>query len=95
MRTPSFDPSRSRAVPIAFGPTAEPCPLSVSSIDYKNQLHDGDFAPDPHCFPSLKALSQGIRASINATTMFSLWPEALVRALFLHQASGNLKAEPY
>ena len=29
------------------------------------------------CYPSLKTLSDGIRSSINATTMFSFWPEAM------------------
>ena len=51
-------------------------PVGVVVIDYKNQHVDGDFAPNSDCYPSVKALSGGIRSSINATTMFSFWPEA-------------------
>jgi alpha-D-xyloside xylohydrolase len=51
-------------------------PVGVIVIDYKNQHVDGDFAPNSDCYPSVKALSDGIRGSINATTMFSFWPEA-------------------
>jgi len=50
-------------------------PVGVMVIDYKNQIRDGDFAPNPACFPSVSALSEGIRQKINATTMFSFWPE--------------------
>ena len=50
-------------------------PVGVIVIDYKNQNHDGDFAPGPTCFPNVSALSSGIRAAINATTVFSFWPE--------------------
>ena len=53
---------------------------SVLVIDYKNQRHDGDFAPDPACYPSVRALSDGVRAAINATLMFSFWPEVLSQA---------------
>ena len=49
-------------------------PVGVIVIDYKNEHQDGDFAPNPACFPSVKTLSEGIRSSINATTMFSFWP---------------------
>jgi alpha-glucosidase (family GH31 glycosyl hydrolase) len=42
-----------------------------------DQLHDGDFAPNPACYPSVKALSDGVRKAINATTMFSFWPEVM------------------
>ena len=52
-------------------------PVGVLVIDYKNQKHDGDFAPDPSCFPSVRALSDGVRKAINATTVFSFWPEVL------------------
>ncbi|KAL1526761.1 hypothetical protein AB1Y20_015457 [Prymnesium parvum] len=52
-------------------------PVGVLVIDYKNQVHDGDFAPDPKCYPSVKNLSDGVRRLINATTVFSFWPEAL------------------
>jgi alpha-D-xyloside xylohydrolase len=51
-------------------------PVGVLVIDYKNQDYDGDFAPNPLCYPSVKNLSDGVRASINATTVFSFWPEA-------------------
>ena len=51
-------------------------PVGVIVIDYKNQHVDGDFSPNSDCYPSVKALSGGIRSSINATTMFSFWPEA-------------------
>jgi alpha-D-xyloside xylohydrolase len=47
--------------------------VGVLVIDYKNQLHDGDFAPNPACYPSVKTLSDGVRKAINATTMFSFW----------------------
>ena len=50
-------------------------PVGVLVIDYKNQVHDGDFAPNPNCYPSVRALSDGVRAKINATTVFSFWPE--------------------
>ena len=40
-------------------------------------MHDGDFLPDPTCFPDIKALSDNIRTAINATTVFSFWPEVL------------------
>ena len=49
-------------------------PVGIIVVDYKNQRIDGDFAPNPDCYPSLKALSDGIRGSVNATTMFSFWP---------------------
>ena len=49
-------------------------PVGVLVIDYKNQHQDGDYAPNSDCYPSVKALSDGIRSSINATTMFSFWP---------------------
>lgn len=50
-------------------------PVGVFVIDYKNQVKDGDFAPNPACYPSVNALSDGIREKLNATTMFSFWPE--------------------
>ena len=49
-------------------------------IDYKNQHHDGDWAPGKECFPSVKALSDGVRAALNATTVFSFWPEVKTAA---------------
>jgi alpha-D-xyloside xylohydrolase len=49
--------------------------VGVLVIDYKNQLHDGDFAPNPACFPSVKALADGVHAAKIPTLMFSFWPE--------------------
>jgi len=51
-------------------------PVGVLVIDYYNMVLDGDFQPDPQCYPSLKALSGGIRDKLNASTVFSIWPEA-------------------
>jgi len=51
-------------------------PVGVLVIDYKNQVWDGDFTPNPVCYPSVKNLSASIRNTINATTVFSFWPEA-------------------
>ena len=52
-------------------------PVGVLVVDYKNQRADGDFAPNPACYPNVSALSAGVRAALNATTMFSFWPEVL------------------
>ena len=49
--------------------------VGVLVIDYKNQLHDGDWAPNPACYPSVKALASGVREKLNGTLMFSFWPE--------------------
>jgi len=54
-----------------------PLDVGVLVIDYKNQLRDGDFAPNPACYPDVRALSDGVREAVNATTMFSFWPEVL------------------
>eukprot|EP00930_Biecheleria_cincta_P085070 TRINITY_DN74494_c0_g1_i1.p1 TRINITY_DN74494_c0_g1~~TRINITY_DN74494_c0_g1_i1.p1 ORF type:complete len:695 (-),score=88.54 TRINITY_DN74494_c0_g1_i1:318-2402(-) len=51
-------------------------PVGVLVVDYFNQVNDGDFKPDPRCYPSLKDLSEGVRAKINASVVFSIWPEA-------------------
>lgn len=51
--------------------------VGVLVIDYKNQLHDGDFAPNPACYPSVKALADGIHKAGTGTLMFSFWPEVL------------------
>ena len=51
-------------------------PVGVIVVDYKNQDYDGDFAPNPLCFPSVANLTAAVRASINATMTFSFWPEA-------------------
>jgi len=50
-------------------------PVGVLVVDYKNQKVDGDFNPNPSCYPSLSELSTYVRGTINATTMFSFWPE--------------------
>ena len=55
-------------------------PVGVLVIDYKNQVHDGDFAPNPACYPSVRSLSDGVRRVANASTMFSFWPEVLSSA---------------
>ena len=55
-------------------------PVGVLVIDYKNQVHDGDFAPNPACYPSVQALSDGVRSRLNASTVFSFWPEVLADA---------------
>jgi alpha-D-xyloside xylohydrolase len=52
-------------------------PVGVLVIDFKNQVQDGDFAPNPACYPSVANLSAGVRELINATTVFSFWPEVL------------------
>jgi len=50
----------------------------VLVIDYKNQVNDGDFAPNPACFPSVANLSSYVAATLgNASTVFSFWPEVL------------------
>jgi len=64
-------------------------PVGVLVIDYKNQVHDGDFQPDPRCFPDLNELQSEVRAAINATTVFSFWPEVLKDS----NEYGALKAE--
>jgi len=56
-------------------------PVGVLVIDYKNQVNDGDFLPDPDCYPDIQALSDQIRQKINATTVFSFWPEVKREAL--------------
>ncbi len=55
-------------------------PVGVLVIDYKNMVHDGDFAPDTSCYPSVADLSASVRASLNASTVFSFWPEVLADA---------------
>jgi len=52
-------------------------PVGVLVVDYKNQVQDGDFAPNPRCYPSVAALVAGVRAALNATLFFSFWPEVL------------------
>lgn len=55
-------------------------PVGVLVIDYKNQRTDGDFEPDPGCYPSVAALSSGVRSVLNASTVFSFWPEVQPKA---------------
>ena len=50
-------------------------PVGVIVVDYKNQDHDGDFAPGATCFPSVQNLTTNVKRIINATTVFSFWPE--------------------
>jgi alpha-D-xyloside xylohydrolase len=50
-------------------------PVGVLVVDYKNQKTDGDFAPDAKCFPSVKALASEVKTLLNASTVFSFWPE--------------------
>jgi alpha-D-xyloside xylohydrolase len=50
-------------------------PVGVLVIDYHNQVQDGDFAPNPACYPSVAALAAGVRSTLNATLFMSFWPE--------------------
>ena len=50
-------------------------PVGVIVVDYKNQNHDGDFDPGQNCFPSLRNLSKTVQQLINASVVFSFWPE--------------------
>lgn len=52
-------------------------PVGVFVIDFHNQHLDGDFQPDPRCYPSVANLTHRITKSLNASTVFSFWPEAL------------------
>lgn len=65
------------ALNIAQGYANLSLPVGMLVIDYENQVADGDFAPNPNCYPSVEALSTGVRTILNATTMFSFWPEVL------------------
>jgi len=48
-------------------------PVGVLVIDYKNQINDGDFKPDPSCFPSVTNLSAYVAKTLRgASTVFSL-----------------------
>lgn len=51
-------------------------PVGVLVIDYENERIDGDFEANPNCYPSLAVLSTAVRDRLNASTMFSFWPEA-------------------
>ena len=50
-------------------------PIGMLVVDFYNQVQDGDFNPNPLCFPSVAALTATVRASTNAGVMFSFWPE--------------------
>ena len=50
-------------------------PVGVLVIDYKNMVLDGDFEPNTKCYPSIKALTGAVRTTLNASTVFSFWPE--------------------
>jgi len=72
-------------------------PVGVLVVDFYNQVHDGNFQPNAACFPSLPALTSGVRSLINATVVFSVWPEVVQnssqRAMFLAQgclSNGDL-----
>ena len=50
-------------------------PVGVLVVDYKNMHLDGDFMPDPSCYPDLSDLTSGVRSLLNASVVFSFWPE--------------------
>jgi alpha-D-xyloside xylohydrolase len=64
------------AVKVAERYHALDLPVGVLVVDYYNQIIDGDWEPDARCYPSLKNLSSTVRSLLNASTMFSVWPEA-------------------
>jgi alpha-D-xyloside xylohydrolase len=45
-------------------------PVGVLVVDYYNQVVDGDFQPDPRCYPSLKQLSGEVRDKIMQAQSF-------------------------
>lgn len=66
------------AMSIADKYAALDLPVGVLVIDYKNQINDGDFKPDPSCFPSVANLSAYVAKTLRgASTVFSFWPEVL------------------
>ena len=69
--------SSSIAIDIATKYKSRNLPVGVLVIDYKNMHLDGDFQPDPTCYPSVKDLSTRVRSILNASTVFSFWPEVL------------------
>lgn len=88
---------KSNAVALAVAKKYEELklPVGVLVIDYKNQVADGDFNPNPDCYDVAKLVS-GIRESINATTTFSFWPEALQESSqydFLKQAGCLINSD--
>jgi alpha-D-xyloside xylohydrolase len=52
-------------------------PVGVLVIDFYNQRWDGDFAPNSDCFPSVSNLTAALKDTLNATLVFSFWPEVL------------------
>ena len=60
---------------VAANYSALKLPVGVLVVDYENQVVDGDFLPNPACFPSVASLSTNVRSVLNATTVFSFWPE--------------------
>ena len=80
------------AVQIATQYSQLELPVGVLVVDFYNQLHDGDFQPNPACFPSLSDLTSSVRSLINASVVLSIWPEVVVnssqRAMF--SAAGCL-----
>ena len=40
-------------------------------------MHDGDFAPNPLCYPSVSNLTAHVSSVLSASTVFSFWPEVL------------------
>ena len=48
-------------------------PVGVIVVDYKNMDYDGDFQPNPLCYPSVRDLSSGVAERLNATMTFSFW----------------------
>ena len=63
------------ALAVAANYSALQLPVGVLVVDYENQVVDGDFQPNPACYPSVANLSAAVRATLNATTVFSFWPE--------------------
>ena len=63
------------ALAVAANYSALQLPVGVLVVDYENQAVDGDFKPNPACYPSVAALAASVRATLNATTVFSFWPE--------------------
>ena len=63
------------ALAVAANYSALQLPVGVLVVDYENQVVDGDLQPNPACYPSVANLSASVRSTLNATTMFSFWPE--------------------
>ena len=50
-------------------------PLTYLPVRLFYEVNDGDFAPNPACYPSVKKLVDGVRAAGIPELMFSFWPE--------------------